>query len=267
LFGNAATDGLDELSARLDAMAAGTHAPPAGAAAPSHRIRTGEFPDSLLLGDRLGLSAALVELFSDRPPFTLELKTKTDKVEPLLSLGHRGRTVISFSVNAPEVCAREESLAAPLLSRLEAAAKAAAKGYRVGLHLDPLIYFPGWEKGYQALASLVSERLDPKSIAWVSMGCLRYPPALKEVMLRTRPSALFDAEFVRGGDGKMRYPRPLRRLMYRTVKSLLAPALGPETIVYLCMESGRIWREVMGRDPGTDGLTAMFQGPLPAAGP
>jgi spore photoproduct lyase len=77
-------------------------------------------------------------------------------------------------------------------------------------------------------------------------------------MLARRPSRLFDPEFVRGGDGKMRYPRPTRRLMYRTVLARLRPALGPDTIVYLCMESGRLWREVMGFDPGTAGLTAMF---------
>jgi spore photoproduct lyase len=263
VFGNAATDGLMELSERLDAMAAGTFSPPPGASAPSHRFCTGEFTDSLILGDRLGLTAKLVELFRDRPPFTLEIKTKTGKLDGLLDLGHGGRTVISFSVNAPEISAKEEPLAAPLLSRLDAAARAAAKGWRIGLHLDPLVYHPGWERGYEALAKLVAERLDPESIAWVSMGCLRYPPALKPIMLRKRPSALFDAEFVRGGDGKMRYPRPLRTLMYREVAGFLAPALGPRTIVYLCMESGRVWREAMGSDPGTEGLTAMFQGPLP----
>ena len=260
LFGNAETDGLQELERRLDDMASGTLSIPPGGAEPSHRFCTGEFTDSLLLDERTGLSEKLVALFKNRAPLTLELKTKTSRIDHLLGLDHGGRTVISFSVNAPKVCQSEEPLAAPLDERLLAASRAAAAGYPIGLHFDPLIYFPGWEDGYAETARRIGQKIPPDTIAWVSLGCFRYLPALKPNILKRRPSALFDAEFIRGQDGKMRYPRPLRRLMYRTVLDLLGPVLGPRTIVYLCMESGRVWKEVMGRDPGTAGLTAMFKG-------
>ena len=226
---------------------------------PSNRFCTGEFTDSLLFDDRTRLSERLVALFRDRAPFTLELKTKTARVDHLLNLDHGGRTVISFSVNAPEGSSREERRAAPLGDRLAAASKAAAYGYPVGFHFDPLIYFPGWEAGYQETIERIRESVEPSSIAWISLGCFRYLPALKSIMLKRRPSALFNAEFIRGGDGKMRYPRPLRKIMYQTVLELLGPVLGPSTKVYLCMESSGIWKDVMGGDPGTEGLTAMFK--------
>jgi spore photoproduct lyase len=258
LFGNAASDGLAELERRLGDMEAGISRLPEGSPEPSRRFCTGEFTDSLLLDDRTRLSERLVGLFKSRPGFFLELKTKTAKVDHLLDLDHGGRTVISFSVNAPVICQAEEPLAASLGGRLRAAAKASAKGYPVGFHFDPLIFHDGWREGYGQTAKMIGQSVAPSSIAWISMGCFRYPPALKPIMLKRRPSALFDAEFIRGGDGKMRYPRPLRLIMYKAVLELLKPVLGPETIVYLCMESPDVWRGVTGEDPGTPGLTKMF---------
>ncbi|MDR1657980.1 MAG: DNA photolyase [Deltaproteobacteria bacterium] len=257
LFGNVA-DGLAELEGRLALMSSSNFTPPPGSPVPSNRFCTGEFTDSLLLDEETKLSEKLIALFRDRPPFFLELKTKTARIDHLLDLDHAGRTVISFSVNAPQICCQEEPLAASLLDRLSAAARAANKGYPVGLHFDPLIYHPNWEKGYEQTCHLIAEHLAPESVAWVSLGCFRYLPALKPIMLRSRPSSLFDAEFIRGGDGKMRYPRPLRQHIYRTVLDFLRPKIGPQTKVYLCMESGRVWREVFGYDPGTAGLTSMF---------
>jgi spore photoproduct lyase len=176
-----------------------------------------------------------------------------------MDLDHGGRTVISFSVNAEAVCSALEPRAASLRARLLAAQRAVNRGYQVGLHFDPLIYFPGWEKGYLRTTELIAQCLDPKFIAFISLGCFRYLPELKPVMLKNRPSALFEAEFIRGGDGKMRYPRPRRRLIYKTVLGFLQQFTSPLTIIYLCMESGQVWREVFGFDPGTLGLTKMFR--------
>jgi spore photoproduct lyase len=266
-FGNSLSDGLGELAKRLDAETSPLPDPPTGGPAPatprSHRYCTGEFTDSLLWDRPAKVSQKLIELFAPRAPFTLELKTKTDKVKHLLGLHHGGRTVISFSVNAPEVCAREEPGAASLTDRLNAAALAWSKGYPIGLHFDPLIHYPGWETGYARTAKLIAERLDPRSLAFVSLGCFRYLPELKAVMRKARPSRLFGAEFVRGGDGKMRYPRPIRRLMYRTLLNYLEPLVSPGTKIYLCMESGRVWQETFGYDPGTIGLTNMFRNQTP----
>ena len=222
------------------------------------RFTTGEFADSLSLDRRTGLAERLVALAAGQEA-TLELKTKTDQVDHLLRLDHRGRTVISFSLNAPETAAAEEGRAAPLIRRLEAAARAAGAGYPVGLHFDPLIFQTGWEEGYGRTVDLIGQVLPGANVAWVSLGCFRYLPRLKEVMLRRHPGArLFDEEFISGADGKKRYPRPLRTRMYKSLVSGLGRVLRPETVIYLCMESPRVWRDVFGRDPGPDGLTALL---------
>ncbi len=248
LFGNH-QDGLAELAELLAR-------PPAERPL---RFCTGEFTDSLLLDRRSGLAAGLIKLFAASQSATLELKTKTDHVDHLLDLDHRGRTVISFSVNAPEICRLEEGRAAPLLARLKAARRAARAGYPVGLHFDPLIHHPGWEAGYARTLELIAEHLAGAEVAWVSLGCFRYLPALKEVMLARHPgTTIYDAEFLLGGDGKMRYPRPLRIQMYRHLVSGLRKIMPPSTVIYMCMESPRVWRDVFGYDPGTEGLTALL---------
>ena len=248
LFGNV-EEGLDELD-RLLARPASER---------PLRFCTGEFTDSLLLDRRSGLAARLMELFARHSQAVLELKTKTDHVDHLLALPHNGRTVISFSVNAPQICRAEEGGAAPLEARLKAARRAAEAGFPIGLHFDPLIHFPGWADGYRQTAELIAHYLGKATVAWVSLGCFRYLPALKELMLARHPeTSIYDAEFISGGDGKMRYPRPLRTHIYRTVAAALKEALPPETVLYMCMESPRLWRDVFGRDPGTEGLTALL---------
>ncbi|MGL4209109.1 MAG: radical SAM protein [Candidatus Adiutrix sp.] len=223
------------------------------------RFCTGEFTDSLLLDHKTGLSQRLIELFAQSQMAILELKTKTDHIDHLLSLPHKGRTVISFSVNAPEICRNEEKGAAPLMARLAAARRASAAGYPIGLHFDPIIEFPGWEGAYQQTVDLIGEYLPDAEVAWVSLGCFRYLPGLKSIMLSRQPETrIYDGEFVRGGDGKMRYPRPLRTQMYKFMVAALRAVLKPSAQLYMCMESPRVWRDVFGSDPKTEGLTSLL---------
>lgn len=223
------------------------------------RFCTGEFTDSLLLDQKTGLTERLVRLFSGKTTAVLELKTKTDHIGHLLELDHRGRTIISFSVNAPVICQTEERGAAKLESRLKAAKEASKAGYSVGLHFDPLIEHPDWEKGYGQTCQMIGDYLAGATVAWVSLGCFRYLPGLKEVMLARHPeTAIYNGEFIRGGDGKMRYPRPLRTKMYRFLNQSLRKVLPADTVVYMCMESPRVWRDVFGHDPQTEGLSALM---------
>ncbi len=247
LFGN-----MDEARAELRAV---LDRPPAERPL---RFCTGEFTDSLLLDRRSTLAAELIRLFAEREAI-LELKTKTDYVDHLLGLDHRGHTVISFSVNAPDICRSEESQAALLTSRLAAAYRAAEAGYPIGLHFDPLIVHPEWEDGYGRTVELIGQYLAGAPVAWVSLGCFRYLPSLKERMLARHPdTAIYNGEFILGGDGKMRYPRPLRTRLYRRLVRALKAVLPPDTALYMCMESPRLWRDVFGAPLGTDGLTALL---------
>jgi spore photoproduct lyase len=241
LFGNM-ENGLADLENLLDQ-----------ADAPK-RYCTGEFTDSLLLEQFTGFGQRLVKMFANRPDRILELKTKTDHIDGLLELDHGGRTVISFSVNAPIICETEERRAAPLAKRLAAAERAVKAGYRVGFHFDPLIRHRGWEVGYEHTVEAIYQHVPSERIAWISLGAFRYMPPLKEIVRRRHPnSPIMDQEFIQAADGKMRYLRPVRVEMYTHMLETIR-RFDSGAPVYLCMESPRVWNEVFGFDPGPNGL-------------
>jgi spore photoproduct lyase len=224
------------------------------------RFGTGELGDSLILDKIVGFAVEAVPFFAAKNNAILELKTKSAEVEHLLSLDHKGKTVISWSLNPQQVIEQEEQGAAALEARLEAARLCAEAGYPLGFHFDPLISYPGWEKDYQQVVALLFEHIDPARVIWVSLGGLRFPPALKQVAEGRFPhTRIFSGELITGEDGKMRYIKPLRVTLYKRMVEWLR-GYDKGLFIYLCMERGDVWHEVFGTTPGsTEGLNRWFE--------
>ena len=219
---------------------------------PSHfwRIGTGEFTDSLALDSLTGLSRVLVEFMRDKKSAVLELKTKTAVIENLEGLAHGGRTVVAWSLNTPTVVAKEEFRTASLEQRLAAAARCASWGYKLAFHFDPIIFHADWQQGYAETIERIFATVPKENIVWISMGCLRYLPALKKIAgIRFPNSSFFHEEFIEGLDGKSRYFRSLRVEMYKHLYDRLRHNIDPNTCIYLCMENNEIWQEVFGFIP------------------
>ena len=223
------------------------------------RVGTGEFTDSLALDSLTGLSRLLVEYMRDKPRAVLELKTKTAEVENLIGLDHGGRTIVAWSLNSPLITDREELHTASLTQRLAAAARCATQGYRLAFHFDPIIFHSGWQDGYGDTISRLFAAVPSESIAWISLGCLRFLPVLRAIASERFPgSRFFHEEFVQGLDGKRRYFRKLRVEMYRFLAERILAA-APDICIYLCMESEEIWQEVFDYVPADrGGLAAML---------
>ncbi|MFA5111445.1 MAG: spore photoproduct lyase family protein [Desulfobaccales bacterium] len=222
------------------------------------RLGTGEFGDSLALDGLMGLNERLIPRFAGRPRAILEIKSKWPQVERLLPLGPNPQVIFAWSLNPPELIAGEERLAASLERRLEAATRAAAAGFRLAFHFDPLIYFPGWEDAYQRTVERLSAAVPPQAIAWISLGGLRFLPPLRQLILRRFPSSRIAAqEMVLAPDGKLRYFRNLRVEMYSRLREWLNQA-APGALVYLCMESPRVWHEVFGVTPQGEDLSRLL---------
>lgn len=220
----------------------------------SFRIGSGELSDSLALDPLTQLSRQLVPFFAARRNALLELKTKTDCVDTLLELDPGGRVVVSWSVNAAAVVARDEAGTATLAERLAAARRVQYGGYRVGFHFDPLVEFEGWEEGYGAAIEALADAVDPAAIAWISLGSLRLSPALAQAVgARAAPGYVLGAELVPGADGKARVWRGLRLRMYRVIAARLRAALGAVPL-YLCMEPPAVWERVMAEVPSDRAL-------------
>lgn len=216
------------------------------------RIGTGELADSLALDPLTGLSLDVVPFFAARPNALLELKTKTDCVDDLVTLDPRDRVVVSWSLAPAAAVRMAETGTAPVPARLAAMRRAAGAGYKIGVHLDPLIEHDGWEEGYRDLVQAVAAAVPLARVAWVSMGALRLSPALRTRMRARFPGTpLLAGEQVPGADGKWRDFQPLRVGMYRTVRGYVAEAL-PGVPLYLCMETPDVWERVFGTMPLRD---------------
>jgi spore photoproduct lyase len=212
------------------------------------RIGSGEFSDSLSLDPLLGFSRLLVPFLRQFPNLLFEFKTKSDLVDQLLDLDPQG-VMVSWSLNPQPVVRREEHKTASLAARLRAAQRCRDAGYKIGLHFDPLLYYPGWEADYEPFVAQVFEALSPEDITYMSLGSLRFAPALKQVVQARFPkSRLMCAELFPGADGKMRYFKPLRTEMYAKMLGWIRRYTA-DTPLYLCMESQEIWHKVFGMAP------------------
>jgi len=223
------------------------------------RIGTGELGDSLALEHICGISRRLIERMALYTCSILELKTKTAYIEPLLDVDPRGRTVAGWSINAQYVIEHEERDTASLEERLKAASTVRDAGYMLSFHLDPVIRFPGWEKGYADMFDMLGDHIgSDKDVVWFSIGGMRFMHELKRIIDSRYPDSVVTAgEFIEGADDKKRYYKKTRALMFKKLYAY-AKKVFPGTSVYFCMESEDIWREATGFYPGSRGVKDML---------
>jgi spore photoproduct lyase len=231
------------------------------------RLGTGEFGDSLALDRLTGLHENLIKMVARHPRAFLEIKSKWHDLMHLLPLGPNPQVIFAWSLNPPELIGDIEQGAASLEARLKAAEQAAKAGFRLAFHFDPLIYFPGWEEAYRRTVERLGAIVTTAQVAWISLGCLRFLPALRQLIFTRFPhSRLGSEEMVRAPDGKWRYFKSLRVEMYGRLREWLVEVL-PGVQLYLCMESPRIWREVFAYTPEGEELARLLDGRLFPARP
>jgi spore photoproduct lyase len=213
------------------------------------RLGTGELSDSLALESVFPISQFLIPFFAERHNGILELKTKSTNVNSLLHLNHRGKTIVSWSLNPPKMIEEEEMGTALLEERIDAARKCQEKGYPLGFHFDPIIDHENWEKGYQETVFQLFKQIDSERVVWISLGGFRYPPKLKAIAEERFPNTrIFLGELFPGRDAKFRYLKEIRVEMYRKIAGWLRE-VDPDLFIYLCMESKEVWEKVFGWAP------------------
>ena len=217
------------------------------------RVGTGEFTDSLIWEPWTDLNRYLVNRFADQDRAVLELKTKTINIDRLENLDHRRKTIVSWSLNTPAVMKTDERKTASLAARLTAAERCQQWGYPLAFHFDPMIIYPGCEADYRAVVEQLFQRISEQNIVWISLGTLRFMPALKPIIAQRFPqSTIAYGEFITGLDNKMRYFKPLRIALYGQMVQWIRE-LAPNVTLYYCMEDDEVWEKTMGWTPPADG--------------
>ncbi|MBU1128466.1 MAG: hypothetical protein KKE01_05255 [Candidatus Omnitrophica bacterium] len=208
------------------------------------RIGTGEFTDSLALDKYTGYSSKLIPLFRKTKNLVLELKTKIADIDNVLKEDPHENIVISWSVNDKEIALEYEKGGATIEERIDAARRAAERGYSLGFHFDPIVYSRCWEDGYKAIVEeIFSIDVVRKNTVWISLGTLRYTPGMKQVAEQrfSDNNLYYDGEFLADIDGKLRYPRDLRIDIYSKMVNWIR-SFDISCWIYLCMEPEEVWQ-------------------------
>jgi len=203
----------------------------------------GKLQDGLALDPLSGYSRRLVPFFADHPCARLTVLTKSAAVENLLDLDHRGHTILSWSLNPPEVGRTFERSAPPVEDRIDAMQQCAREGYPVRAILMPIIPVDGWQEAY---GQFVEDLLGRVPLDRITLGGIcSFPTALHLTELklsRRNPiSARLDRGTKRPGDGRTRFPQPLRVEFYGRMIDTIRQAR-PELDIGLCLEDRSTFR-------------------------
>ena len=202
----------------------------------------GKLQDALALDPLTAYSTILVPFFAEHPWARLTLLTKSAYVDRLLGLDHRGHTILSWSVNPPEVCTVFEENVPGIDERLEAMRRVAQRGYPIRATMMPIIPIEGWEEIYTAFTERLIETVP---IERLTLGGVCIYRGARELMERKMGkgnaiSAHIDDGLQRAGDGRTRYPQILRHRAYSHIIEA-ARRLRPDLEFALCLEETALW--------------------------
>jgi len=150
---------------------------------------TGYDCDSLALESITGFASYFLPFFAERPELWWELRTKSlattvleEWKEPL------PRAVVAYTLSPDAVARMFEHGAPPVARRIDRLASLARQGWQVGLRLDPLLPWPGFETVYGSLLDEVFEAVPVGSIHSVTVGTMRFPKAMFDRIRKLYPT-------------------------------------------------------------------------------
>jgi len=210
----------------------------------------GKLQDGLALDPLTGYSTVLVPFFARHEWARQVILTKSDAVDRLLKLDHAGRTILSWSLNPPEVSALFEENVPAVEERVRAMRRCAEKGYPVRAVLMPIIPVENWEEIYARFLQSLLATVPLQRLTLGGICSYRNAKGLMERKLGA-DNAISDSierEAKRSADGRLRYPAELRTRIYRSLLQAIRP-LRPDLEVSLCLEEALVRQAVSAEFP------------------
>ncbi len=203
----------------------------------------GKLQDGLALDPLTGYCRIMIPFFARHKLARLILLTKSANVENLLDLNHQGRTILSWSLNPPEICRDFEKNVPSYEERIAAMQKCADAGYPLRAVIMPIIPITGWQNIYTNflktfLTTVPLERITLGQICSYS-GALR----LTERKLGKINPISDQLEKTKSNDGRFRFPLILRIEIYKHLTDTIR-RFKPELQVSLCMEEYQTFKDL-----------------------
>ncbi len=200
-------------------------------------FHAGEFSDSFALANITQEIPSYFELFKNLPKAFLEFRTKSVNIKQIENLEPLENVVISFSLSPQEQTKKFDLQTPTFDSRVKAISKLAKKGFRIGLHFDPIIFEDNFDSQYEDMISEIAQYVIEEQIVYISLGVVRFTKDVYfEVQKNYPESEIHASEFVKSFDNKIRYNKPQRLWMLNRIKQLCIQHKLSEEKIYFCME-------------------------------
>jgi DNA repair photolyase len=202
----------------------------------------GKLQDGLALDPLTAYSTILVPFFATHKFARQVILTKSDAIERFLTLEHRNRTILSWSLSPPNIAAQFETNVPRVEARIEAMCKVAEAGYTVRALIMPLIPITDWEDKYEKFLRSLLERVPIERLTLGGICSYKNAQRLMEHKLG-RENAISRHICNVVDDGRARYAPELRIRMYKHLL-LLARELRPDLTLALCLEDHAVWKTI-----------------------
>lgn len=204
----------------------------------------GKLQDGLSLDPLTAYSPVLVSFFARHSFARQVILTKSNSVERLLGLDHRGHTTLSWSLNPPEIARIFETNAPSIEARIAAMQKIAEAGYPIRANVMPLIPVSGWEKIYDRFLRDLLTRIPIRRLTLGGICIYRNAQKLMERALGPKNDiSLRIVDDDAACDGRARYSREFRVSMYMCLLRC-AQKIRPDLQLTLCLEDWSVWNSV-----------------------
>ena len=190
--------------------------------------------DSLALESVTGFVESFLPFFEARPQAWLELRTKSVRTRELLGRDPIDNCVVAYSLTPDDVADAIEHKAPPVKSRIQAMAKVARAGWKVGLRLDPLIYMDDFEAVYGSLIEQIFAVVDPSSVHSVSFGPMRFPQAMFDGIVKLYPRERLFAGPLTKRQGMVSYSPEAEAGMMAFCREQLGRHV-PDSVFFACL--------------------------------
>jgi spore photoproduct lyase len=201
----------------------------------------GKLQDALALDPLTAYSTVLVPFFAEHPYARLTLLTKSTNVDRLLKLEHQGHTILSWSVNPPEVCSVFEENVPGVEERVESMRRVASAGYPVRAVIMPIIPLERWQKIYTEFTQYLLKSVPLQRFTLGGICSYKAACALMESKLGLRNPISTNMEKVTSPDGRSRYSASLRTEIYTHIIKVARDLL-PDLEIALCLEEEKLWK-------------------------
>jgi len=192
----------------------------------------GELQDGLSLDPLTAYSTVVVPYFAQQRYACLEVRTKSTDVERLISLNHARRTLLSWTLNLPEVARVLEVGAPPVEDRIVAMRRCAEAGYLLRVCIMPIVPLGDWRRLYLDFVARVLEQVPLERLTLGGITIDRHTRLLMESWLGTRN--VISNRLEERGDGKWYYPKALCRGLFQQIRRLakrIQPNLQVEVVI------------------------------------